>query len=153
MINGKPTVKYSTMEAVTLWLVEYAVELITKKDYDVLNCDSWHTIEISYFQLQVCAKNLRIFLLVTEWAGFRVAATCHCLYISLHIDKPPLPLGAEGLQRAFNLPQSPARSLTLFHPISLSFKIIGIPSSEVCHGLPLGLLPRVLACQAILGYL
>ena len=82
-----------------------------------------------------------------------VASTWHCLYISLHLVKPLLPVGVEGLQGAFNLPQSPARASTLFHLVPLSFKIICIPSSQACHDLPLGLLPCVPACQAILGYL
>lgn len=57
----------------------------------------------------------------------------------------------KGITKSF--PCLTVSSCTLFHLIPLSTKIFCIPPSQVCCGLPLGLFPFIVACQAILGYI
>jgi len=73
--------------------------------------------------------------------------------ISLHLVVPLLPVSSEGLQNVCHFSWSRSIVITAFHSIPLCYKIFFIPSSQVCRGLPPGLFPCVLACQAILGYL
>lgn len=72
------------------------------------------------------------------------------IWTSPHLAQPLLPVGVEDLQKAFPLSWSRAIALIPFHSIRLSFKIIWIPSFQVCWDLPLGLFPSVLSRQAIL---
>jgi hypothetical protein len=60
------------------------------------------------------------------------------IFTSLHLIKRLLPVRVESLQTAFHLSRSRATiSLTPFHSVSLSFKIVCIPSAQVFPGVRL----------------
>jgi hypothetical protein len=66
-----------------------------------------------------------------------------------HFVEPLLPIGVQGLQRAFHLLRSRAIVLTPFHSVPLYFKIGCSHSSHVCLSFPVGPFPCVVTFQAI----
>jgi len=61
-----------------------------------------------------------------------------------------LPVGIEGLQRAFKLTWFWVTALTWFHSIPLSFMIFCIRSPKICWSLPLDIFPCVLISMSFL---